>query len=75
MEPGVYSGVYVGKEICGFKKEHKYQFEIRHNGRTYQLHAINDLNENNEADLYMDYSNEISIKKYWIIDEEVDNNE
>lgn len=70
LEQGIYTGRYIGKEICGFKKDHKYCFEVKHNGRTYQLRAFNDELGDLEKDLYIDYSNENSIRKNWIIDEE-----
>lgn len=70
MEPGIYSGIYNGKEILGFKKEHKYTFEIRHNGKTYQLRAFCDADTELEKDLYIDYSSSISIKKNWTLDKD-----
>lgn len=67
MEPGIYIGEYKGKEILGFTNKHKYQFELKHNGRSYQLHAFLDITEDEEVDLYSDYSSSISIKQNWNI--------
>lgn len=75
MEQGIYTGIYIGKEVCGFKKEHKYCFEVKHNGRTYQIRAFHDEFGDLESDLFIDFSNENSIKKSFNIIESKNNKE
>ena len=70
MEPGIFTGEYKGKEILGFKFEHKYVFELKHNGRQYALHAFSDVtyeDEHEDVDLWINYSSEISINQNWNI--------
>ena len=69
MEPGVYAGTYVGKEMFGFKQNHTYQFKLTHNGINYELTAFSDDTEDEETNLYVVYSSEKSIKTYWDIEE------
>ena len=66
---GQYTGTYIGKEICGFKQDHIYTFEIFNNGRHYELTAIYDHTLDEETDLYITYSNEVSIRRNWSIEE------
>lgn len=73
MKQGIYTGVYIGKEVCGFKKNIKYCFEVKYNGRTYQIRAFNDEFGYLEKDLYIDFSNEKSIKKSFNIIEDGNN--
>lgn len=76
MEPGIFTGEYKGKEILGFKFEHKYVFELKHNGRQYTIHAFFDVtyeDEIEEVDLWIHYSSAISINQNWnIIKNEID---
>lgn len=77
MDNGIYTGVYKGKEILGFKKDHSYVFKLKHNGTTYSLNAILDAtleDEKEEVDIWIDYSSEISIRQNWDI-KESDNGE
>ncbi len=80
MEPGIFTGEYKGKEILGFKFDHKYVFELKHNGRQYTIHAFSDVTYNDEieeVDLWIHYSSSISINQNWDIiksDNESDNN-
>ena len=69
MEQGTYTGIYIGKEMCGFKLEHEYQFKLNHNGRTYELVAFYDLSIDEDVDLFMPYSSEKSIRMNWNIKE------
>ena len=72
MEQGIYTGVYKGKEILGFIPEHTYVFDLKHNGRTYLLHAFSDVtyeDEIEEVNLNINYASEISIKQRWDIKE------
>lgn len=79
MEPGIYTGEYNGTEVLGFKQEHIYVFELKHNGRYYTFHAFSDVtfeNEIEEVDLWINYSSTISINQNWNIiksDNESDN--
>lgn len=70
MEPGIYTGEYKGKEVLGFKQEHKYVFELKHNGRLYTIHAFSDCTYDDEiedVDLWIHYSSSISINQNWSI--------
>lgn len=70
MEPGIFTGEYKGKEILGFKFEHKYVIELKHNGRQYTLHVFSDVtydDEIEEVDLWINYSSSISINQNWNI--------
>lgn len=70
MEPGIFTGEYKGKEILGFKFEHKYVIELKHNGRQYTLHVFSDVtydDEIEEVDLWIHYSSSISINQNWNI--------
>lgn len=70
IEPGVYTGIYKGKEILSFVKEHIYVFELKHNGRNYTLHAFSDVTYNDEIEetnLWINYSSSISINQNWSI--------
>lgn len=70
MEPGIFTGEYKGKEILGFKLDHKYVFKLKHNGRQYTLHAFSDCtydDEIEEVDLWIHYSSYISINQNWNI--------
>lgn len=72
MEQGIYTGVYKGKEILGFVKEHTYVFDLKHNGRTYLLHAFSDVtyeDEIEDVDLWINYASTISINQNWDIKE------
>ena len=72
MELGIYTGVYKGKEILGFIPEHTYVFDLKHNGRTYLLHAFSDVtyeDEIEDVNLNINYASEISIKQRWGIKE------
>lgn len=69
MDEGLYTGVYIGKSICGFIPDHEYLFTLKHNSRTYELMAIADNTIDAEVDLFMPYSSEISIKRNWKIKE------
>ena len=72
MKTGIYTGVYKGKEILGFIPEHTYVFDLKHNGRTYLLHAFSDVtyeDEIEEVNLNINYASEISIKQRWDIKE------
>lgn len=62
-----YKAIYIGNELCGFQKDHEYQFELSNDGRTYELSAVYDYTEDKPIDLYMRYSSEKSIKRYWRI--------
>lgn len=66
---GQYTGTYTGKEMCGFKQNHVYTFETFNNGRHYELTAIYDHTLDEETDLYLTYSNEVSIRRNWSIEE------
>lgn len=76
MEQGIYTGVYKGKEILGFNKEHIYVFELKYNGRTYLLHAFYDVtyeDEIEDVNLSINYASAISINQNWnILNNEVD---
>lgn len=75
LEPGIYTGVYKGKNVLGFIPEHTYVFDLKHNNRFYTLHAFSDVtyeDEIEEVDLYINYSSSISINQNWTI---VDNNQ
>lgn len=76
FDPGIYTGEYEGIEVLGFQKEHKYVFELKHNGRNYTLHAFSDItfeDETEEIDLWIQYSSAISINQNWnIIKSDVD---
>lgn len=63
-----YTGTYIGKEICGFKQGHIYQFELNNDTRTYELNAIFDETDGITVDLVMRYASEISIRKNWNIE-------
>ena len=68
MDSGIYTGVYKGKEILGFIPEHTYVFDLKHNGRTYLLHAFSDVtyeDEIEDVNLNINYASEISIKQRW----------
>ena len=70
MELGIYTGIYKGKEILGFIPEHIYVFELKHNGRTYLLHAFSDVtyeDEIEDVDLFINYASAISINQNWDI--------
>lgn len=72
MEQGIYTGIYQGKEILGFIPEHIYVFDLKHNGRTYLLHAFSDVtyeDEIEDVNLNINYASEISIKQRWDIKE------
>lgn len=72
MKTGIYTGVYKGKEILGFIPEHTYVFDLKHNGRTYLLHAFSDVtyeDEIEDVNLNINYASEISIKQRWDIKE------
>lgn len=64
---GQYIGIYIGKEVCGFKQDHEYIFEVYNNGRTYELTAIYDKTLDETVDIFIMYSNENSIRLYWEI--------
>lgn len=66
---GQYTGTYIGKEVCGFKKDHEYIFEVNNNSRTYELIAIYDKTLEETVDIFIMYSNENSIRLNWRIDE------
>ena len=66
---GNYIGTYIGKEIFGFQKGHKYQFELNNNGRTYELNAFQDITDGISKDLHNIYASEISIRRNWNLDE------
>ena len=66
LEPGIYTGEYKGKEILGFKQEHVYIFDLKHNDRYYILHAFSDVtydDETEDVDLWINYSSSISINQ------------
>lgn len=65
MDNGTYYGTYIGKSVCGFKKDHNYEFELNKNGYTYELRAFSD--NGSIIELYMYYASEISIRSNWII--------
>lgn len=72
FDPGIYTGEYKGIEVLGFKKEHTYVFELKHNGRNYIFHAFSDItfeDETEEIDLWINYSSSISISQNWKIKE------
>lgn len=72
MEPGIYTGEYKGVEVLGFKKEHIYIFELKHNSRCYTIHVFSDVTYNDEieeVDLWINYSSAISINQNWNIKE------
>lgn len=77
LENGIYTGIYNGKEILGFKQGHTYVFDLKHNNRFYSLHAFSDVtyeDEIEEIDLYINYSSAISINQNWeIINSNEDN--
>lgn len=77
LEPGIYTGEYKGKEILGFKQEHVYIFDLKHNDRHYILHAFSDVTYDDEiedVDLWINYSSSISINQNWnIIKSDKDN--
>lgn len=77
LEPGIYTGEYKGKEILGFKQEHVYIFDLKHNDRYYILHAFSDVTYDDEiedVDLWINYSSSISINQNWnIIKSDKDN--
>ena len=69
MEQGTYTGTYAGREMCGFRQDHEYQFRLSNNGRTYELVAFYDNTFDEETDLFMAYSNEKSIRNNWNVKE------
>lgn len=70
MENGNYFGTYIGKEMCGFKYGHNYQFEVSNNGRTYNIYAFMDNTDEKAVDLHIPYASEKSIRRNWNINED-----
>lgn len=70
IESGVYTGEYIGKEMFGLKQEHNYTFELKHNGRTYEMSIISDNTIDEEVDVFIPYSSEKSIRRNWTINED-----
>ena len=60
LSDGLYSGVYNGKEIMGFKKGQQYVFKL-----TKPINACYTLEELEEG-LVINYASTISIKQNWI---------
>ena len=59
LSDGLYSGIYNGKEILGFKKGQQYVFKLsKRPNEAYQLEEI-------EEGLHTIYSSTISIKQDW----------
>ena len=59
LSEGLYSGIYNGKEILGFKKGQQYVFKLsKRPNEAYQLDEL-------EEGLHMIYSSTISIKQNW----------
>ena len=70
LESGIYTGIYKGKEVLGFKADHTYVFDLKHNNRFYTLHAFSDVtyeDEIEEVDIFINYSSYISINQNWTI--------
>ena len=70
MEPGIYTGIYKGKNVLEFIHEHTYVFDLKHNNRFYILHAFSDVtyeDEIEEVDISINYSSSISINQNWTI--------
>jgi hypothetical protein len=59
LSDGLYSGVYNGKEIMGFKKGQQYTFKLtKRPNEAYQLEEL-------QEELHIIYSSTISIKQNW----------
>lgn len=65
LDEGIYTGTYIGKEMCGFIPNHTYQFELSHNERVYELNTIKDNTDNKDISLYITYASANSIKRNW----------
>jgi len=65
---GQYIGIYIGREMCGIKQSHQYDLDISNNGRTYEVNITYDHTDEKNVELYMMYSNENSINRYWNIE-------
>lgn len=68
---GTHNGQYIGKTMCGFKNTWEYCIKINKDEYGYQVEGITNLTEEKGSSGYIRYASEQSLRKSWIIDEDV----
>lgn len=69
---GTYNAQYIGKSMCGFESGCEYCIEIDKDEYGYKVGGITNLTEETDASTaYMTYASENSIRRNWIIGEDI----
>lgn len=69
---GTYNAQYIGKTMCGFVNTYEYCVEIEKDLYGYTVSGITNLTEEKSAtSAAINYASEKSIRKNWIIEEDV----
>ena len=69
---GTYNAQYIGKSMCGFESSYEYCIEIDKDEYGYKISGITNLTEDVDASsAYISYASENSIRRNWIIGEDV----
>ena len=71
MLVGKYNAQYIGKTMCGFTSSNEYCIEISKDEYGYQVGGIINLTEDTDSNAYITYASENSLRKYWVIQEDV----
>lgn len=67
MLAGNYNALYIGKSMCGFKKDNEYCVDINKNVYGYTVSGVLNLTDDVVNDGYINYASENSIRRNWII--------
>ena len=68
---GNYSAQYIGKTMCGFVNGVEYTIDISKDLYGYVISGIYNLSENDYSSACINYASENSIRKNWIIKEDL----
>jgi hypothetical protein len=68
---GNYNASYIGKSMCGFKKGNEYCIDINKDIYGYTVSGVLNLTDEVANDGCVNYASENSIKRNWIINEDL----
>lgn len=68
---GTYTAQYIGKTMCGFVNSYDYLIKIDKDDYCYIIEGIMDLTEDDDSSAYMTYASEKSIRRNWVITEDM----
>ena len=71
MLVGKYNAQYIGKTMCGFTNMQEYCIEIDKDEYGYKVEGITNITEDTDTTAYITYASENSLRRYWIIQEDV----